>query len=92
MAAQVPFFNAMMPAVALNARSILSVSTSASALASAGGGWRGIYCNATASLTYVGYDGNSNTLRLISGATIWIQGAWCSQLNVAATNDLLALV
>lgn len=74
--------------VAATFKSLLSVSSSGSMV----GGLRGIYCNASASCTLVSNDGVTVQFLLLTGVTLWMQAAYCSQLSVAATNDLVALL
>lgn len=80
--------NPMYAPVGSSFKSLISVSSSASMA----GGMRGIYANATASVTLVGNDGNSTQFLIPTGATLWVQAAYASAISVAATNDLVALL
>lgn len=68
-------------------KSLVSVSSSASMP----GGVRGIYANTTCGATFVANDGSSSTFYLPTGVSLFVNAAYCSQLTIAASNDLIQL-
>jgi hypothetical protein len=70
-----------------------SVSSSASAIAAGVGPFRGLYFNATSSVTIVGQNGNSLRLDAVQpNAFIWIEGAFCSAISSVSASSVFGLM